>query len=77
MGDFNAETGDPEIEKMYQAGLVDSQKAIGEGEGLTWVHYEPYRRIDYIWATPDLEIFNLEVPYSTASDHLPIAISVK
>jgi len=77
MGDFNAETGDPEIEKMYQAGLVDSQKAIGEGEGLTWVHYEPYRRIDYIWATPDLEIFNLEVPCSTASDHLPTAISVK
>ena len=77
MGDFNAETGDPEIKKMQEAGLIDSQLALGKEEKLTWVHYEPYRRIDYIWVTPDLEISNVDVPYSTASDHLPVVVNIK
>ncbi|MDZ7837627.1 MAG: endonuclease/exonuclease/phosphatase family protein [Actinomycetota bacterium] len=77
LGDFNAETGDPEIEMMQEAGLVDSQLDQGKQEQLTWVHYEPYRRIDYIWATPDLKLSNLEVIYSRASDHLPVAVDIR
>jgi endonuclease/exonuclease/phosphatase family metal-dependent hydrolase len=76
MGDFNAEIHEPEIKKMYDAGLVDSQLELGGEEKLTWVHYEPYRRIDYIWVTEDMEISDVEVPYSTASDHLPVVINI-
>ncbi len=77
MGDFNAETGEPEIEKMRDAGFIDSQLQLGEEEKLTWVHYEPYRRIDYIWVTADLEISDVDVTYSTASDHLPVIVNIK
>jgi endonuclease/exonuclease/phosphatase family metal-dependent hydrolase len=76
MGDFNAEIYEPEIKKMYDAGLIDSQLELGEEEKLTWVHYEPYRRIDYIWVTKDLEISEVDVPYSTASDHLPVVVNI-
>ncbi len=77
MGDFNAEMGDPEIEKMYSIGLIDTQYALGNEDNLTWVHYPPYRRIDYIWATPDIELLGGEAPYSTASDHLPVVAELK
>jgi endonuclease/exonuclease/phosphatase family metal-dependent hydrolase len=77
MGDFNAVTGEPEIAMMHDAGLIDSQLSLGKEGDLTWVHYEPHERIDYIWVTPDLEISNLVVPYSTASDHLPVVVDVK
>ncbi len=77
MGDFNAVTGEPEIEKMRDAGFIDSQLQLGEEEKLTWVHYEPYRRIDYIWVTADLEISDVDVTYSTASDHLPVIVNIK
>jgi endonuclease/exonuclease/phosphatase family metal-dependent hydrolase len=76
MGDFNAEVYEPEIKKMYDTGLLDSQLELGKEEKLTWVHYEPYRRIDYIWVTEDLEISDVEVPYSTASDHLPVVVNI-
>ena len=77
LGDFNADPGDTEIEKMYQSGLIDSQLELGAGDQPTWVHYEPIERIDYIWVTPGLKISNLKVPFSTASDHLPVVINVE
>jgi len=76
MGDFNAETYEPEIIKMYDAGLIDSQLELGEEEKLTWAHYEPYRRIDYIWVTTDLDISDVDVPFSTSSDHLPVVVNI-
>ncbi len=76
MGDFNAVTGDPEIMQMHSAGFLDSQLELGEEDTLTWVHYEPFRRIDYIWVTKDLRISDVDVPYSTASDHLPVVINI-
>ncbi|MCD4669161.1 MAG: endonuclease/exonuclease/phosphatase family protein [Actinomycetia bacterium] len=77
MGDFNAVPEEAEIAMLYDEGLQDVHKIAGSGSGLTWVHYEPYRRIDYIWATPDLEVFDCYNIYSTASDHLPVVASVK
>jgi len=77
MGDFNAQSGEPEIQMIHDAGFIDSQAALGKDSQLTWVHYEPYERIDYIWVTPDIEISNLFVPYSTASDHLPVVVDIR
>jgi endonuclease/exonuclease/phosphatase family metal-dependent hydrolase len=76
LGDFNADAGDYEVKEMHSAGFRDSQLELGEGDKLTWVHYEPHRRIDYIWVTEDLEISDVEVIYSTASDHLPVVINI-
>ncbi len=77
IGDFNAEINEPEIRKMYDAGFIDSQLELGKEEKLTWVHYEPYGRIDYIWVTDDLEISDVDVLYSTASDHLPVVVDIE
>ena len=77
MGDFNARDYEPEIMMMKNSGFIDSQAAMNKTDELTWVHYEPYERIDYIWVTPDIEISNLAVPYSTASDHLPVVVDMK
>jgi endonuclease/exonuclease/phosphatase family metal-dependent hydrolase len=76
-GDFNAVTEDEEIQMMADAGLIDSQLELGKQDELTWVHYKPYRRIDYIWVTPDLEVSDLLVTFSKASDHLPISLLAK
>jgi len=73
-GDFNAVTGDREIQMMEEAGLTDTQLALGKQDELTWIYYKPYGRIDYIWATPDIRISDLMVTYSRASDHLPISL---
>ena len=77
MGDFNAQTGSPEIELFKEQALIDSQQSLGRQETLTWVHYEPFERIDYIWVTPDIEVSNIDVIYSTASDHLSVSVDMK
>lgn len=62
---------------MYSAGLTDSQLESGKEDELTYPHKEPLQRIDYIWVTPDIEITDLKVPYSTASDHLPVVVNIE
>jgi endonuclease/exonuclease/phosphatase family metal-dependent hydrolase len=76
-GDFNGQTGAPEIDMMQDAGLIDTQLALGKQDELTWIHYKPYERIDYIWVTPDIDFSNLFITYSRASDHLPISVDLK
>ena len=77
VGDFNAHPDKPEIKLIYDAGLIDSQAYLGKDDQWTWIFYKPYERIDYIWVTPDLEVSNFAVPYSTASDHQPIVVDIK
>jgi endonuclease/exonuclease/phosphatase family metal-dependent hydrolase len=76
-GDFNAQTGAPEITMLQDAGLIDTQLALGKQDELTWAFYKPYERIDYIWVTPDIDFSNLFLTYSRASDHLPISVDIK
>ena len=80
MGDFNAQKGDKELEILYSSGLIDSQFELGKGENMTFIDIdtcEPLKRLDFIWTTPDLKISNFKVPFSTASDHLPVVVSVE
>ena len=74
---LTARPATPEITMMQDAGFVDTQLALGKQDELTWIHYKPYERIDYIWATADIDISNLFVTYSRASDHLPISVDIK
>jgi endonuclease/exonuclease/phosphatase family metal-dependent hydrolase len=76
LGDFNAEPDAPEIDMLRQAGLVDAFMGMEPHTALTYHSANPYQRIDYIWVSPDLEVEEVYVPFSNASDHLPIVVVI-
>ncbi len=77
VGDFNARPGDPEIEMMLDAGLRDSFSEVGTGPGYTYASNDQQKRIDYIWVSPDLTPDDVNIPQSSASDHLGMVITIK
>lgn len=77
VGDFNAQPSDPEIGMILKAGLKDSFAQVGTGPGYTYASNDPCKRIDYIWASPDLTLSDLIIPQSTASDHLGMVVTVE
>ncbi|MFH1928374.1 MAG: endonuclease, partial [Chloroflexota bacterium] len=58
------------------AGLQDAFALVGRGDGYTFASNDLYERIDYLWVTPDLQVSELVIPESTASDHLGVALTV-
>jgi len=75
LGDLNAEPEAPEMGILRDAGLSDA--TTGEdGAEPTFPSYDPEKRIDYIWVSPDLSTRDIEVPKSTASDHLPVMAEI-
>lgn len=76
-GDFNARPSDPEMELIAGAGLEDVVGATGLTPGYTFSSRAPYKQIDYIWLSADLTAVDVTIPSSTASDHFPIAATVR
>jgi endonuclease/exonuclease/phosphatase (EEP) superfamily protein YafD len=76
LGDFNAIPGAPDMDLILQAGLIDSWTEAGSGIGYTYASNDLYQRIDWIWHTEDLAALDAEVLSSTASDHLPLIITI-
>jgi endonuclease/exonuclease/phosphatase family metal-dependent hydrolase len=77
LGDLNAEPGDPDLESLRRAGLVDAMvSAGGPGPGYTSTARVPSRRIDTVWLSPDLFARELVTGTSRASDHLPVSVTV-
>jgi endonuclease/exonuclease/phosphatase family metal-dependent hydrolase len=72
LGDLNAEPNSEEIKLISRVGLIDSWAKSGVGPGYTYYATDPYKRIDYLWLSPDLEVREIEVIQSPASDHLPV-----
>jgi endonuclease/exonuclease/phosphatase family metal-dependent hydrolase len=74
LGDLNAEPADPEIAMLYQARLVDAAAKMDPELAYTFASDNPHQRIDYILVSYDLRnrIRDVQVPLSTASDHLPV-----
>lgn len=72
IGDLNARPGTEEMELFTRAGFTDSWAEAGDGAGLTYISSDPFQRIDWIWHTPSLTARAVEVPSTTASDHLPV-----
>jgi len=72
LGDLNAKPDDREMEMLRQAGLVDAAAAVEGTPALTFSSAGLYQRIDYIWVSPDLKVSDVQVPMSTASDHLGV-----
>lgn len=76
MGDFNATPDAPEIDLLTDAGFYDVGGIIGPDPGYTYYSAAPDRRIDYFWITRDLIPALYEVPQTTASDHLPLVVTI-
>ena len=72
-GDFNSRPGSVDIEPWFDGtGLVSAQEVQAEPPRDTSPAEDPDHRIDWILGTPDLVFSDVEVPPTTASDHLPI-----
>ena len=70
-GDLN-EGPDMPAAELFASGLTDAFAAAGEGGGLTFPAREPRARIDYLFASPGIEVQRAWVVPTTASDHLPL-----
>ena len=75
LGDLNAQPDDPEIQILQQAGLIDAMAGIDSPPD-TFPSYNPSVRIDYIWVSSDLQVSEVQVPSSSASDHLPVVATI-
>lgn len=76
MGDLNGEPNSSEIAALRRAGLVDVAKVMYTTPPLTYSSDALVRRIDYIWISGDLQVLDVSVPFSKASDHLPVVATV-
>jgi endonuclease/exonuclease/phosphatase family metal-dependent hydrolase len=77
VGDLNAEWDAKEIEMLRDAGLQDALNAVGKATYPTWPADKPSQRLDYIWFSPDLQVSDVQLTESTASDHRGIAGTIE
>lgn len=78
-GDFNAEPQATELEKL-RTDYTDAWEIAGSGTGYTRRYRTPGRtdrRIDYVFASPDLRVRRAELVESDASDHVPLVVEVE
>ena len=77
IGDLNAHPDHPEMLLLADAGFNDTFVASGAtGDGFTYPADNPWERIDYVWASPDLKARDFSNPDSLASDHLAVAVTL-
>ena len=77
IGDLNAHPDHPEMLLMSAVGLLDTFASSGaHGNGFTYPADAPWKRIDYIWSSPDLKARDHSNPDSQASDHLAVAVTL-
>lgn len=76
-GDFNA-VPDSRVIATIGTFLTDTWTKVGQGPGLTIPVKVPKKRIDYVWISPTtIEPVAMHVPYSEASDHLPVVAELR
>nr|WP_204342394.1 endonuclease/exonuclease/phosphatase family protein [Micromonospora terminaliae] len=73
-GDLNTEPGDPAFAEFTRAGLVDALAAARPLR--TSPADEPRSQIDHVFVTPGLSPSGAAAPRGTASDHLPVAVTL-
>ncbi|MER7456217.1 endonuclease/exonuclease/phosphatase family protein [Micromonospora sp. NPDC126480] len=73
-GDLNTEPGAAAFAEFTRAGLVD---ALASARPLpTSPSDEPRNEIDHVFVTPGLTATDVAAPPGTASDHLPVAVTL-
>lgn len=76
-GDFNTSHTSPILDELRQLDLRDSFAEVGNDWGMTWYQTPStlaILRIDYIWATSDLQPLRYVRGSFLGSDHLPIVV---
>lgn len=72
-GDFNATPESIEMKPMY----ANYQDAFSDGhDAFTYPAKNPAKRIDYLFASNDINIVQSQVIHSLASDHLPLTVQL-
>jgi endonuclease/exonuclease/phosphatase family metal-dependent hydrolase len=77
MGDLNARPDEDAIRILVENGFVDISAEIGAQPTYTYYAANPDHQIDYIFASPDLVFRDFEILRSTASDHLPLVVTIE
>lgn len=67
-GDMNALPDAPEIDRLKEV-MTDTFEEAGEGDGYTFPVPDPVRRIDYIFASPEIRVLDSRVIEEEGSDH--------
>jgi len=77
-GDFNDLPGS-RVHRRLEQNFLDTWAQIGVGPGLTIPVRQPRKRIDYIWLprSGHLQPRKIWVPYTEASDHLPVVAELE
>jgi len=76
VGDMNATPDSDAMQVLSSAGLINVAAEVGTPPIHTSPADNPSRQIDYIWTSPDLGFSDLEIPQTTASDHLPVVATI-
>lgn len=77
LGNLNAPGGTPATDVVTQAGFLDGWAYAGEPPGFTTPADDPQQRVDWIFHTDDLRVYNAEVIDAGGSDHLAVAATVR
>ncbi len=75
MGDLNVRPDNDVLKPIYE--VFTDCASVSDKELLSFPSYEPDRKIDYIFATPDIKILNFEIPAKILSDHLPVTAEIE
>ena len=73
-GDMNDFPDSEEFAAFTSAGFLSAQDEAGQGDLPT--SWRDGTRIDYIFVTPDLGMSDFLRPYTEASDHLPLVVTI-
>ncbi|MGF1598335.1 MAG: endonuclease/exonuclease/phosphatase family protein [Acidimicrobiales bacterium] len=73
-GDFNAQPGWDEIERVLDAGYVSAQDVSGDPTALTDPSIDPERRIDWVFGRGVTFIATEVLDDALSSDHLPLVV---
>lgn len=76
LGDLNATPETLAIGLFTASGLRNATALVPPEDRATFVAGGEARQIDYIWGSPDLRFTDPEIPRSSASDHLPVVVTV-
>ncbi len=75
-GDLNSEPGSAVLEAISSAGLSDSWRECGKGDGFSYPADKPVKRIDYLILPRTLRCASARVIDTQASDHRPVLFIV-
>ncbi len=75
-GDLNAQPMEPPLRSLGAVGLRDLIEEAGLKPGYTFPADNPTRRIDYILASPDIGVRQIEIPADAVSDHRGIGATI-